>query len=231
MEKAETGSFLEKYLTPIAVLVGALIIAGAFAFGRGDTAPLAQQGQQPAKVANIADVKTNDSPSIGNKNAPETMAVWFDYQCGFCKKFDEETIAQLKTSHVDTGKLRIVFKDFQFFPGSEDVGVFGRAMWEAYPDQYYAWFSGVMALPAGEGSGLTVARVKDVAAGITGVDANRVEELATENRAKYIAAIQADREEGGVFGITGTPASIVGKQLLEGAQPYATVSAAVDAGS
>ena len=230
MEKAENGSFLEKYLTPIAVLLGALIIAGAFAFGRGDAAPAAQQGNQPAKVANIADVKTNDSPSIGNANAPETMAVWFDYQCGHCKNFDAQTISQLKASHVDTGKLRIVFKDFQFFPGSEDVGVFGRAMWEAHPDQYYAWFSGVMALPA-TGSQLSVAQAKEVAAGIAGVDANRVEQLANQNRAKYLAAIQADREEGGTFGVTGTPASIVGKQLLEGAQPYATVSAAVDAGS
>ncbi|HYF29267.1 MAG TPA: thioredoxin domain-containing protein [Candidatus Paceibacterota bacterium] len=227
MEQAPTGSFWEKYLTPIAVLLGALIIAGALAYGRGDAGPSAQTGNQPVKTVDIKDVKTSGSPSIGNANAPATLAVWFDYQCGYCKRFDAETLSALKASHVDTGKLRIVFKDFQFFPGSEDVGVFGRAVYEAYPDRHYAWFSGMMALPAGE-SGLTVAKAKEVATAV-GLDAARIEQLATQNRAKYLAAVQADKAEGTAFGITGTPASIVGKQLLEGAQPLAAVTAAVEA--
>ena len=218
---------MEKYLTPIAVIVGALIIAGAFILNRDDAGPASGQGAPAPKAVNIADVKDDGSPFIGNKNAPATMAVWFDYQCSYCKKYDAETIAQLKASHVDTGKLRIIFKDFQFFPGSEDVGVFGRAMWEAYPNQYYAWFSGMMALKAGE-AGLTVAKAKEVAAGIAGVDADRVEQLATQNRAKYLAAVQADKAEGTAFGVDGTPASILGKQFLPGAQPYATVAAAAD---
>lgn len=228
MEKADTGSFWDKYLTPIAVLLGAIIIAGAFAFTRGDSAPNPQAGNEPAKPVNIADVKTDNSPYIGNPNAPASMAVWFDYQCSFCKKFEAETISALKVSHVDTGKLRIVFKDFQFFPGSEEVSVFGRAMWEAYPDQHYAWFAAMMALPAAGESGLTVEKAKEVAAGIPGVDADRVEELATQNRAKYLASVQADKAEGGTFGVTGTPASIVGKQFLAGAQPLAAVTAAID---
>lgn len=226
MEKADTGSFMDKYMTPIAVLVGALIIAGAFAFGRGDAGPLGQKGEAPVAV-DIADVKTDTSPYIGDKNAPTTMAVWYDYQCGHCKNYDATTLKELKASHVDTGKLRILLKDFQFFPGSEEVAVFGRAMWEAYPEQHYAWFSGVMALTV-DGQ-LTVAQVKEVAAGLPGVDVNRVEQLMNQNRAAYLAAIQADRAEGSSFGVTGTPSTIVGKQMLGGAQPYAVVSAAVDA--
>ena len=226
MEKVDTGSFMDKYMTPIAVLVGALIIAGAFAFGRGEAGLTGQQGTEPTVAVNIADVKENTGPYIGDKNAPTTMAVWYDYQCGHCKNYDGTTLKELKASHVDTGKLRILLKDFQFFPGSEEVAVFGRAMWEAYPDQHYAWFSGVMALTV-DGQ-LTVAQVKQVAAGIPGVDAEQVAQLATQKRDAYLAAVKADREEGGTFGVTGTPATIVGKQMLGGAQPYAVVSAAVD---
>jgi protein-disulfide isomerase len=86
----------------------------------------------------------------------------------------------------------------------------------------------MMSLQAGE-SGLTVAKAKEVAQGIGGIDANRVEELASKNRAKYLAAVQADKTEGTKFGISGTPASIVGKMLLEGAQPLDKVIAAIDA--
>lgn len=219
---------MDKYLTPIAVLAGAIIIAAAFAFGRGDGAAL-QGNNPPAQPVDIADVTVAGEPFLGDANAPATMAIWFDYQCSFCKRYDAETVAQLKASHVDTGKLKIVFKDFQFFPGSEDVAVFGRALWEAYPELHYQWLTGVMALPTGEGSGLTVERAKAVAAGVAGIDVGRVEQLADQKRADYLKAIQASRTEGGTFGITGTPATIIGTQMLGGAQPYATVSAAIDA--
>lgn len=217
---------MDKYMTPIAVLVGALIIAGAFAFGRGDAGIAGQQGNEPTVPVNIEEVKTDTGPFIGDKNAPVTMAVWYDYQCGHCKNYDATTLKELKASHVDTGKVRLLLKDFQFFPGSEEVAVFGRAMWEAYPDQHYAWFAGVMELPAN--GQLTVAQVKEVAAGLPGVDANRVAQLATDKHDEYLAAVKADREEGTSFGITGTPATIIGTQMLGGEQPYTVVSAAVD---
>ena len=86
MEKADTGSFMDKYMTPIAVLVGALIIAGAFAFGRGDAGLTGQQGAEPTVAVDIADVKEDTGPFIGNENAPETMAVLYDYQCCHCQK-------------------------------------------------------------------------------------------------------------------------------------------------
>lgn len=227
MTEGTSGSFMERYGTPLAVLGGAVIIAFAFAFGSGDRAA-APGGGEPVAV-NIDEVKTEGNPFIGNENAPVTMAVWFDYQCSFCKRFDADTISKLKETHVDTGKVKIVFKDYQFFPGSEDVAVFGRAMWEAHPDQYYDWYTAMMALPTGEGSGLTVAMAKEVAAGIEGVNADRVERLATDKRSEYLAVVQADRAEGSAMGINGTPASIVGTQLLAGAQPLTVVSSAIDA--
>jgi protein-disulfide isomerase len=228
MSEGTSGSFMERYGTPLAVLGGAVIIAFAFAFGGGDRQAGAPTGEAPAVAVDIKDVETN-SPYIGNENAPVTMAVWYDFQCSFCKRYDVDTLSKLKATHVDTGKVRIVFKDYQFFPGSEDVAVFGRALWEAHPDQYYTWFSGMMALPTGEGSGLTVAMAKDVATGVAGVNVDRVERLATDKRAEYLAAIQADRAEGTGFGINGTPASIIGTQMLAGAQPLPAVQAALDA--
>ena len=57
----EGGTVMEKYLTPIAVVVGALIIAGAFAFGSGARTPNDSGKPQAVKV-NIKDVKTQGSP-------------------------------------------------------------------------------------------------------------------------------------------------------------------------
>src|SRR5665213_1872767 len=103
------NTFMERYLTPIAVIVAAVIIAGAFIFGHGltsGTAPAATTSGTPATPAvNIANVKTTGEPYIGNANAPVTMALFFDYQCPFCKQFDQTVIPTLYTQYVQAGKL------------------------------------------------------------------------------------------------------------------------------
>lgn len=231
MEKADSGSFMDKYMTPIAVLVGALIIAGAFAFGRGDGGMVGQQGNQQAKPVNIADIKENTGPFIGEANAPVVMAYWFDYQCPFCKKFEQDAMAQLYTNYVATGKLKILIKDFQFLgPDSDAAGVYSRAVWEAHPDRYYDWYKAMFEAQDEEHGGFgNEASVAALTKTIAGIDGARVDALVAQNRAKYMEALAADRAEGNAMGVTGTPAMIVGKQLLEGAQPYATVSAAIEA--
>jgi len=220
-EKQSTA--LEKYLTPIAVLLGAIIIALAFAFGGGER-PATPEGGEPVAV-NIAEVATETSPSVGAENAPVTIAVWFDFQCGFCKRFEAETIAQLRQEYGDD--VRIVYKDFQFLgPASLETAIYSRAVWEAAPAVWGQWFHQVMA-SEGENT-LSKAGLDAIASGL-GIDTTRVASLMTEKRGQYQAAIDADRNEGQGFGITGTPGTIIGTTLVGGAQPYSAVKPLIDA--
>ena len=50
----------------------------------------------------------------------------------------------------------------------------------------------------------------------------------TSKAAEYQKLIDADKAEGTSLGINGTPGTIVGKQLISGAQPYASFKAAID---
>jgi protein-disulfide isomerase len=231
MEEMKTSGAVEKYLTPIAVVVGALIIAGAFAFGSG--AKKADTGAEPAAQAvNIKDVKTADSPFIGDANAPVTMAIWFDYQCPFCKQLELNVTAQVYEQYVKTGKVKIVLKDFQFLGKDSDTDAeFARAMWEAYPDKYYEWYKAMFVAQDDEGDkGFgDLASVQALTAKIPGVDVAKVTKLMTDKKAEYDTKIAADRAEGQAMGINGTPAIIVGTKLLSGAQPLAAVTALLDA--
>lgn len=218
----EAGSFFEKYGTALAVLVGALIIGGAFAFGQGGDG--AQKAPEPVAV-DIKDVKLDTGPYVGPKGAPVTIAVWFDYQCSFCKQFETTTIKEVITSYGD--KVRIVYKDFQFLgAASNDSALYSRAVWEAYPDRWHEWFDGLFSV--GEESTLNLAAM-DALSSRLGLDAERINKLLNENRADYQAAIDADRAEGQSFGINGTPGTIVGTTLISGAQPFANVKALIDA--
>lgn len=198
-------------------------------FGKG-AAP--QGGEEPTPMAvDIKDVKTDTSPYIGDPNAPVVMAVWFDYQCPFCKQYELSTIKGLNETYVKEGKLKIVFKDFQFLgPDSTDTALFARAVWEAYPDRFHAWYQAVMTAQDEEHGGFgNLASVKELTGTVPGIDVAKVEALLNANKAKYEAAIAADRAEGQSFGINSTPSTIVGTQALAGAVPLAQVKAIVDA--
>lgn len=226
---------MERYLTPIAVLVGALILALAYVYGHGavtGNTGAANSGTQQAQAVNIKDVKTDGDPYIGDPNAPVTMALWFDYQCPFCKQLDTTAMPQLYTNYVQTGKLRIVFKDFQFLGDDSLTGAeFARGVWELYPDQFYAWYEAMFVAQDEEGDqgfGNQDSIVAMTKAKVPAIDTDKVVALVAQKKAQYDAAISADRDEGASFGINGTPSIIIGTTSLSGAQPYATISQLID---
>jgi len=224
------GAFFEKYGTALAVLLGALIIGGAFVYGRGG-APVAPGAAEPVLAVDIAKVDVEASPSVGDKNAPVTIAVWYDYQCPFCKRYELDTLAQVYQNYVTQGKVRIVFKDFQFLgPDSGTAALFGRAVWEAYPERFYEWYVAMAENQDEEHGGFgDLASIEAMTRELGGIDVNRITTLMKDKEAEYQAAIIADREEADRFKITGTPATIIGTEFVSGAQPYARVSALIDA--
>lgn len=51
-------------------------------------------------------------PTVGDPNAPVTMHIYSDFQCHFCKVFNDETLPQIIDDFVRTGDVKLVFHDF-----------------------------------------------------------------------------------------------------------------------
>jgi len=228
---AKEVSASDRYMTPIALVIGAIIIASAFYFGHG-TAPVAKQaGNAPAQVAvNIKDVKTAGNPYVGNVNAPVTLAVWFDYQCPYCKMLDDDTLTQVYKNYVQTGKVKIVFKDFAFVgPDSSAAALFARAVWELYPTKFYTWYQAMFAAQDKENTGFgDTASIEKLTKTITGIDVAKVKALLKKKSDTFKAEMTADRKEGAKLGVSGTPSIIIGTKRLDGAVPYSQVSKLID---
>ncbi len=229
---------IEKYLTPISVVLAGVLIGGAVLWGNTHpsatpTPGVATTAQQPtAPVVDASKVKTAGEPFIGNPNAHITIAYWFDYQCPFCKQNEQTVMPQIITDYVNTGKAKIVFKDFEFLgPDSQTLGQTGRAVWEVAPDKFYQWHKAVYDNSGTENTGwATPAKIRSITEGVLGVAiTNQVLALAASKGTEYQKAMDADKAEGSAFGINGTPGFIIGKQLVSGAQPYAQLKAAIDA--
>lgn len=226
-DSTNAGTFFEKYGTAVALLLGLVVIAGAIYFGNPSAPTAGNQGGDAPAAVDIKDVKTEGAPFIGDEDAPVTVAVWFDFQCSFCKRFESTTLKDLKAEYVDSGKVKIVYKDFQFLgQASLDTAVYSHAVWEAAPDKWGTWFDAVM---TGEGENTLSRAALDATAAGLGIDTARVAALITEKGGQYTTTISASRDEGSSFGINGTPGSIIGTSLVAGAQPYTAVKPLVEA--
>ena len=57
---------------------------------------------------------TEDDFVVGDKNAPVTIIEYASLSCSHCANFHNNTLDDLIKEYVDTGKARIVFRDFPF---------------------------------------------------------------------------------------------------------------------
>ena len=59
------------------------------------------------------DITKNDFV-IGNENAPITIIEYASMSCSHCAEFHTITLPELKKEYIDTGKVRMVFRDYPF---------------------------------------------------------------------------------------------------------------------
>ncbi len=106
---------LWKYST---FILGALVIVLAFVVFSGNkggvTGNVIADNPQPlgntAPSTVTADV--DDDAILGDKKAKVTIIEFSDYECPFCGRFFSQTLPQIKSQYVDTGKVKMVFRDF-----------------------------------------------------------------------------------------------------------------------
>ena len=59
------------------------------------------------------DIK-DDEFFIGDKNAPVTIIEYASMSCSHCATFHTNTLPDLKKEYIDTGKVRMIFRDYPF---------------------------------------------------------------------------------------------------------------------
>ncbi len=210
---------------------GKLLFPSAIPLGEALSNPT-DTNQPTAQTPDSSKVKTEGEAYLGNVAAPLVVAFWSDYQCPYCQKAEQEVLPQIIKDYVNTGKVRLVFKEYAFLGAdSQTLAKFSRAVWNAVPAKYYTWHKAMYDNQGQENSGwATEAKIMEITTKAIGVtDANKSLVLFKANNAQYQQEIDASKAEGVNFGITGTPGTIIGKKYISGADTYANFKAAIDA--
>lgn len=238
----DTNEMTNKFFLPVAVVVAGVLIAGAVLWSGSHPAKAPGVGENgaAAPAVDIKNVKIEGDPYIGKANAPVVIAFWSDFQCPYCKAAEVGGIPQITTppslpdiikDYVDTGKAKVVFMDFTFL-GNDSVtaALYGRSVWKLYPDQYFEWRTAMYTAQDQEGDqGFgNAASIDKLDAKIPGIDAAKIAADVKANTATYQAMVDADKVEAGKAGVNATPAFVIGKKIILGAYPYATIKAVID---
>lgn len=185
--------------------------------GAVPTAPTA-----PTAPSGPVDVSLDDDPVLGDADAKVTIVEFSDYECPFCGRYFTQTYPQLKKDYVDTGKVKIVFRDYPL-PFHSNAQKAAEAA-ECADDQGKFWemhnklFSNQQSLG--------VANLKKYA-GELALDQAKFDECLDSG--KYESEVQNDLNEGGAYGVSGTPSFFVNGIMLVGAQPYSEFKKLIDA--
>jgi protein-disulfide isomerase len=218
------------------VIIAGLLIAGAV-FWNGSR-PAAPAGGAPVAKVDIKDVKTDGEPFVGQASAPVTIAFWSDFQCPYCKAFEighpqvptPAAFPDILKNYVDTGKVKVVFKDVAFLGEDSMTGaIYSNAVWKLYPEKYFEWRTVYFQNQDQEHGGFgTAASIDAMNAKIAGLDAVKIAKDVKDNMAQYTARVQATTAEAQKLGVRSTPSVIVGKELIAGAYPFANFQTAIE---
>jgi len=66
-----------------------------------------------ANESSALDIAVDDF-MIGDENAPITIIEYASMSCSHCANFHTNTLPELKKEYIDTGKVKMVFRDYPF---------------------------------------------------------------------------------------------------------------------
>lgn len=64
------------------------------------------------RQVDIDKIDIEGEPVMGEEDANVTVVVYEDFQCPYCQRFEQGALSQVENEYVDSGEVRIIWKDF-----------------------------------------------------------------------------------------------------------------------
>ena len=171
-----------------------------------------------ALTANASDIFNHkDDPVGGNPKGDITLVEFFDYQCGFCKRVHPAITQLLK----EDGNIRYVHKEFPILGEASILA--SRAALAAKRLGSYHKFSNALMESRGA---LNAERIFSIAKS-SGLDVEKLKAEIENGAESGNTIIRRNYKLAKALSINGTPAFIVGDQVIRGAPEHDTLKAII----
>jgi protein-disulfide isomerase len=154
---------------------------------------------------------------LGDPDAPVTIIEYSSLTCPHCRHFHLEILPEIKKNYIDTGKVKLIYRDFPF----DQLGLLATVMTRCAPAERYFGFLDVLFQQQGSWS-----RSKDPMG-----DLSRIGKLGGLNPSDFEACLKNQALVDGLvqkrldgqkkFDVNATPTFIIdGDHKIVGSQPY-----------
>ncbi len=203
----------------------------------GANQPTNNQPTGPVKVS------MDDDAVLGSATAPVTMIEFSDYECPYCKRHFMEVFPDIKKDYIDTGKLKMVFRDFIAVPAHNPLATSEALAADCAKElggdsAYFKYHDALYTKTKSNGNGLLLSDLPVMAKSL-GLNVPTFQACLDSQKYKNeIAKDNADALAVLPQGNAGTPSFFIGKSSVDGtingtmvvgAQPYANFKAVIDA--
>ena len=160
-------------------------------------------------------VSVDDDAVLGDPNAPVTIVEFSDFQCPYCEKFYSETLPLIKENYIDTGLVKLIYRDLPLpsHDKADDAAQAAECVAEVGGD-YYAYhdwlFENISAWANEDVTGSLIAGAQ-----IMGLDISSCLE-----NGDMQDEVNQDYTAGKGYGVSGTPTFFINGKKLVGAWPY-----------
>ncbi|MGW0460253.1 DsbA family protein [Streptomyces tendae] len=227
---ARSSSKKEVMLAVVVVAVVLVLGLGAYAGARTNAldTPAASTASQTSAENPLADLPRRtegDHFALGDVDAPVVIVEYADFACPFCSAFAENTVPAIVEKYVDTGQVRIEWRDTPVLGDSSvDAAVAGHVA--AEQGRFWDWYHAAFAYTFKGGEDFNRSTILKIAGQIDGLDLKKF--TADLDRRDLREAVRNELDEAKALGVSGVPVFVVGDQMLQGAQPLETFTQAID---
>ena len=174
-------------------------------------------------VAKLMEPGALPEKAIGKDDAPVTIVEYASMTCPHCAHFHETTLPELKTKYIDTGKVRLIFREFPFDPRAEAGFMLARCSNDNYFAMLDVLFKQQQSWAGVEDAKAALLQISKLA----GFSQESFEACLTDQ--KLLDDVRAVRERGSNdFGVDSTPTFFINGNRYPGAMSIDEMSAIID---
>ena len=160
---------------------------------------------------------------LGKDDAPVTIVEYASMTCPHCAHFHATTLPELKTKYIDTGKARLIFREFPFDPRAEAGFMLARCSKDNYFPMIDVLFKQQQNWAAVENAKDALLQISKLA----GFSQESFEACLTDQ--KLLDDVRAVQKRGAEeFKVDSTPTFFINGHTYKGALTIAEMSAIID---